>query len=597
MNLSRALEVALDAVRAAGAILSKDFHRPGGPRGEGDKAEADLEAEHEIRGRLQRAFPEWGYLGEETGRGAGKPGAPVWLVDPNDGTRDYLLGRRGSTVSIGLLARGRPVLGVVFAFAYPDGEGDLFAWAEGCGPVRRNGLDAGAAPPPRLQASDIVLVSSKGDENPEVNLLCSDPARFRSVPSIAHRLALVAAGEGAAATSLYAPGAWDYAAGHALVRAVGGVLLNESGSEVAYDDRGSSQTERAFAGSAPVARELAHRPWERPDKARPRSANGLIRLRRGEAVAEAGLLARAQGCLLGQIAGDNLGGLAAAGRGEPATLSSAARRRLEDGGRGGRLAGQPSADAELGLALARSILATGGYEADRARAAYADWLRSEPFDGGGATGAALAGRPSPDSPTSGSLLRESPLAVYAQALPVARAVELAQQDSGLTHPHPLCRDAVAALVVAIHHALGAGDGPEPAHRAALSWATTAGAARPVVEALEAAPARPPVCDGESPSSVLIALGNAFYELLHAPSLEEGLVATVRRGGDTEHNAAVAGALLGAVHGREAVPAQWRQMILSCRPHPLRTPRPRPMAYWPVDVPELAERLLLAGRTP
>jgi ADP-ribosyl-[dinitrogen reductase] hydrolase len=595
MNLSRALEVALAAARAAGAILGKDFHRPGGPRGKGeDKADADLEAEHEIRGRLQGAFPEWGYLGEETGRGAGKAGAPVWLVDPNDGTRDYLLGRRGSAVSIGLLAGGQPVLGVVFAFAYPGGEGDLFAWAEGCGPLRRNGQDAGAPLPTLLQASDVVLVSSKGDGDPGANLRCSEPARFRSVPSIAHRLALVGAGEAAAAISLYAPGAWDYAAGHALVRAVGGVLLNESGSEVTYDDRGSSQSERAFAGSPPVARELARRPWERPGKAGARAASGLVRLRRGEAVAEVGLLTRAQGCLLGQVSGDSLGGLAGARRGEP--LYSNPLRRLEDGGRGQRLAGQPSADTELALALARSILATGEYEANRAMAAYTDWLRSEPDDGGGATGAALAGRPSPDQ-GNGSLMRASSLAVYAQALPAARAVELAQRDSGLTHPHPVCRDAVAAFVVAIHHALGADDGPEPAHRAALSWARAAGAARPVVEALQAAPATPPVCDAESPSSVLIALGNAFYELLNAPSLEEGLVATVRRGGDTDHNAALAGALLGAVHGREAIPAQWRQMILSCRPHPLRTSRPRPMACWPVDVLELAERLLLAGRTP
>jgi hypothetical protein len=37
------------------------------------------------------------------------------------------------------------------------------------------------------------------------------------------------------------------------------------------------------------------------------------------------------------------------------------------------------------------------------------------------------------------------------------------------------------------------------------------------------------------------------------------------------------------------------MILSCRPHPLRAKRPRPLAYWPVDALELAERLLLAGR--
>ena len=92
----------------------------------------------------------------------------------------------------------------------------------------------------------------------------------------------------------------------------------------------------------------------------------------------------------------------------------------------------------------------------------------------------------------------------------------------------------------------------------------------------------------------IALQNAFHELLHAPSLEEGVVATVRRGGDTDTNAAIAGALLGAVHGREAVPAQWRSMILSCRPLPPRARRPRPRACWPTDLLEIAERLLLAG---
>jgi hypothetical protein len=69
---------------------------------------------------------------------------------------------------------------------------------------------------------------------------------------------------------------------------------------------------------------------------------------------------------------------------------------------------------------------------------------------------------------------------------------------------------------------------------------------------------------------------------------------VRRGGDTDTNAAIAGALLGAIHGRDAVPSQWRGMVSSCRPHPLRGERPRPMAYWGVDVLELAERLLLGS---
>ena len=68
-----------------------------------DKADADTEAERLIRRRLLEAFPGWGFLGEETGAVPGTPGDPIWLVDPNDGTRDYLKGRRGSAVSIGLL--------------------------------------------------------------------------------------------------------------------------------------------------------------------------------------------------------------------------------------------------------------------------------------------------------------------------------------------------------------------------------------------------------------------------------------------------------------------------------------------------------------
>ena len=72
------------------------------------------------------------------------------------------------------------------------------------------------------------------------------------------------------------------------------------------------------------------------------------------------------------------------------------------------------------------------------------------------------------------------------------------------------------------------------------------------------------------------------------------MATVRRGGDSDTNAAIAGALLGAVHGRDAVPMQWRSMILSCRPVAPYATRPRPARYWPTDVLEIAERLLIAG---
>jgi myo-inositol-1(or 4)-monophosphatase len=91
------------AARRRADVLRADFHRTDGPRGQVDKADADTEAEWLIRRRLLEAFPGWGFLGEETGAAPGTPGDPIWVVDPNDGTRDYLKGRRGSAVSIGLL--------------------------------------------------------------------------------------------------------------------------------------------------------------------------------------------------------------------------------------------------------------------------------------------------------------------------------------------------------------------------------------------------------------------------------------------------------------------------------------------------------------
>jgi hypothetical protein len=71
------------------------------------------------------------------------------------------------------------------------------------------------------------------------------------------------------------------------------------------------------------------------------------------------------------------------------------------------------------------------------------------------------------------------------------------------------------------------------------------------------------------------------------------VDTVMRGGDTDTNAAIAGALLGAAYGRNALPKQWIEKILSCRPKAgePRVRQPRPECFWPVDAPELAKNLV------
>jgi ADP-ribosylglycohydrolase len=64
------------------------------------------------------------------------------------------------------------------------------------------------------------------------------------------------------------------------------------------------------------------------------------------------------------------------------------------------------------------------------------------------------------------------------------------------------------------------------------------------------------------------------------------------GGDTDTNAAIAGALLGAAYGREAIPRRWIFPVLACRPlAECGALRPRPIEYWPDDILELAEALL------
>ena len=93
--------------------------------------------------------------------------------------------------------------------------------------------------------------------------------------------------------------------------------------------------------------------------------------------------------------------------------------------------------------------------------------------------------------------------------------------------------------------------------------------------------------------VLTAFQNALYELLHASTLEEGVIETVQCGGDTDTNGAICGALLGAVYGRDAVPEQWVDRIVRCRPT-AETTQPRPEEYWPHDALRLAEQLLQAG---
>lgn len=155
----------------------------------------------------------------------------------------------------------------------------------------------------------------------------------------------------------------------------------------------------------------------------------------GQTIVDAEVLARAQGCLLGQLAGDALGSLVEFW--EPEEIREVypeGVRELADGGTWSTIAGQPTDDSEMALSLARMIVERDRYDPEEARQAYATWLDSGPFDCGSTVYSGLAGRPNPDSQANGALMRISPLGIFGAYREPAQVAEWARQDAALTHP-------------------------------------------------------------------------------------------------------------------------------------------------------------------
>jgi myo-inositol-1(or 4)-monophosphatase len=117
-DLQRRFDFASALIEEAGTLAHGYFQRLGSltitSKGQQDMAsEADLETEVLIRDRLREAFPEDGFLGEETGRSdLGEP-AGVWVVDPIDGTQPFISGMSAWCVSIAFVAAGRLEMGFV----------------------------------------------------------------------------------------------------------------------------------------------------------------------------------------------------------------------------------------------------------------------------------------------------------------------------------------------------------------------------------------------------------------------------------------------------------------------------------------------------
>ena len=230
--LERELDTAIAAARAAGAIIRRYYKTPLEVR-EKDKDQpvtvADLEADRQIRAIVSRAFPDDGWLSEETADSHERLGRRrVWIVDPLDGTKEFIQHIPEFCVCVALVENGEPCVGV----SYDPVRDHVYAARRNDG-TRRNGTPVRMTSPSELRTARI-LASRSEDARGEWSAY-KGHCRVEPTGSVAFKLARVAAGDGDATFSLTPKNEWDICAGAVLVREAGGLITDRYGATLRFN--------------------------------------------------------------------------------------------------------------------------------------------------------------------------------------------------------------------------------------------------------------------------------------------------------------------------------------------------------------------------
>ena len=233
MSYERELETALTAAREAAAILREHYARDTKSwetSEDNPVTAADLASDRAIAHRLRETFPKDALLSEETLSDPVRlEHRRVWIVDPMDGTKEFIQRIPEFGVSIALCEAGEPVVGVI---ANPVRESLI--WATRGGGCFRDGRRVEVSRCADLSAA--VVIASRT----EISRKQFDPYQgwfkeIRPVGSIAWKLACIACGEGDLNISVAPKNEWDVCAGDLLVREAGGAYLAFDGSRRRYN--------------------------------------------------------------------------------------------------------------------------------------------------------------------------------------------------------------------------------------------------------------------------------------------------------------------------------------------------------------------------
>lgn len=195
--------------------------------------EVDTQTERRIRSVLTQAYPTHCIFGEEDGAGGVADSLYMWLIDPIDGTNNFIAGLPLWGVSIGLFFRGEPLLG---ALAMPCLE-QVFWAAEGMG-AYVDGQPISVRTGTCLQRNDLVMISS-----PHIKPWDFEPdVKYRIMGSAAYSMTLVAAGVAIGMINAHWH-SWDVGAAFCLLREAGALATDVTGKSLynilEWDYRGS----------------------------------------------------------------------------------------------------------------------------------------------------------------------------------------------------------------------------------------------------------------------------------------------------------------------------------------------------------------------
>ena len=247
------LDAVARIVRAAGEVVMSIYAGAIDVRNKSDASpvtQADEQAEALIVPALRALAPGIPVVAEEmAARGEADAAAEwFWLVDPLDGTKEFISRNGEFTVNIALVHQGRPVLGVVGAPAL----GRLYAGAQGKGAwvedaTGRRAISVRAVP---REGYSVVASRSHGDAEALDRFLQGRRVAQLVSAGSSLKLCLLAAGEADLYPRLGRTMEWDIAAGHAVLAAAGGRVLRLDGTELGYGKPGFENPHFAAWGGA-----------------------------------------------------------------------------------------------------------------------------------------------------------------------------------------------------------------------------------------------------------------------------------------------------------------------------------------------------------